>query len=194
MLFALKGRVEDDRGDPGPAGLRDRPDEGPVVERREDEGVDAGAGQGLDDLDLLVAVVFLERALPDDLDAELPGGGQGPGMDGLPEFVGRADGDDGDPERPAARAVGAAGRAAGQGGQKDQAGGREEKDSEGSVVAGPSIRYLISASSLSRSSGPLDRKYSLVSQSVRALVPVRPYRVLSKAYRETTDMSPPCFQ
>ncbi len=132
VLLALEGRVEDDRGDAGPAGLGHRPHQGPVVERGEDQGVDAGAGQGLDDLDLLVAVVLLERALPDDLDAELPGGGERSGMDGFPELVGRADGDDGDPQRPAARAVAAPGRPAGRGGedgQSDDRAGDEREDS-----------------------------------------------------------------
>ncbi len=63
-----------------------------------EDGVDAGGDHGLDDLDLLVPVVLLERALPDDPDAQLVGGRQGAGMDGLPKFVGCAHRDDGQPE------------------------------------------------------------------------------------------------
>ena len=71
-------------------------DERPVVDRRQDDGVDAGVDHRLDDLDLLVAVVLAERALPDDLRPELAGGRERPGVDGLPELVRRAHGDDGE--------------------------------------------------------------------------------------------------
>ena len=42
----------------------------PVVERREHDAVDVPIDEILDDLDLLFAVVFLQRALPDDVDAQ----------------------------------------------------------------------------------------------------------------------------
>ena len=69
-----------------------------AVERGQHDPVDPGGDRVLDELDLLDAVVLLLRPLPDHLDVpELVGGLQRPGVDRLPELVGRPLGDDHDP-------------------------------------------------------------------------------------------------
>ena len=69
----LEGGVEDDGGNARLRGFLDRPLQGPAVERRQDDPLDALADEALDDLDLLLAVVLADRALPEDADRR-PGG------------------------------------------------------------------------------------------------------------------------
>ena len=64
------------------------------VERGQDDAVDPGRDRVLDELDLLDAIVFLLRALPDHLDvAQLLRGLHGARVDRLPELVRRPLGD-----------------------------------------------------------------------------------------------------
>ena len=86
-----------------PARLRllDRPHQRPGVERRQHDAADALALEALDDLDLLLAVVLAQRALPDDADVDalrlqLALGLDRAGVDGVPELVRRALRDDRD--------------------------------------------------------------------------------------------------
>jgi hypothetical protein len=72
-----------------------------VVERGKHDAAHATTDEVLDDLDLLFAVILLERTLPDHvhrdaLRGELALGLHGAGVDGLPELVRRALRDDGD--------------------------------------------------------------------------------------------------
>ena len=88
-------------GMPARDGFLDRPDERPGVERRQHDAADALAQEALDDLDLLLAIVLAERALPDHVDVDalrlqLALGLDRAGVDGAPELVGRALGDDRD--------------------------------------------------------------------------------------------------
>src|SRR5690554_3553989 len=94
----LEPRVDDHDRYSAPDGRLDRAGEAARVERRQHDGVDAAADEVLDDLDLHLAVVLLLRALPDDVHAELLSRLFGARMDGFPELVGRALGDDGDLE------------------------------------------------------------------------------------------------
>ena len=78
-------------------------DEGAAIQRRDDDAADALGREILDDLHLLLAVVLAERTLPDDLHVDALGlelllGLHGAGMDGLPELVGSALGNDRDAE------------------------------------------------------------------------------------------------
>ena len=65
-------------------------DERLVVERREHDARDALRGERLHDVDLRFEIVFLERALPDDVDAELLRRLDRAGVDRFPELVRRA--------------------------------------------------------------------------------------------------------
>ena len=60
-------RVDDDGRDAGALRFFDRAHERAVVERSQDDAVDALAEEALDDLHLLLAVVFAQRSLPDDV-------------------------------------------------------------------------------------------------------------------------------
>ena len=71
-------------------GLGDRGDQRVLVQRRQDDAVDGLDGHVVDDVDLLVSVVFLLRADPDGLHVEFLPGPRGPGVDRLPEIVRRA--------------------------------------------------------------------------------------------------------
>ena len=95
----LERGVEDDGGNARARGFLDRPLQGPAVERREHDPLDALADEALDDLDLLLAVVLADRALPDDADRrpggrELGGGLLGADADARPVLVRRAFRDD----------------------------------------------------------------------------------------------------
>mgnify|MGYP003346608322 CR=1 FL=1 len=96
--FAFEGGVDDDDRNLLRHRRADGADERGVVERGEDDAVDAFRDELFDDGNLLGAVVFLERTFPDDLDAEFFAGILGAGFDGLPEDVRRAFGDDSDLE------------------------------------------------------------------------------------------------
>lgn len=100
VFVRLEIGIHDDDGDAGLGGGADGDGEGLGVEGGEDDSADVTDGKILNDLDLLIAVVFAEGTLPDDFgfDAgsiEFLLGFDGPGVDGLPELVGGALGDDG---------------------------------------------------------------------------------------------------
>ena len=63
VVLALEAGVDDDDRDLLAHGVLDGPDEGPVVERGQDDAVDAAADDVLDHGDLLGPVVLLLRAL-----------------------------------------------------------------------------------------------------------------------------------
>lgn len=84
--------IDDHDGHAGLDGALHGLDEGAGISRGEDDAADVAAGEILDDLDLLVAVVLAQRALPEDLGLDALGvefllGFGGSAMDGLPEFV-----------------------------------------------------------------------------------------------------------
>src|SRR6266496_3112176 len=102
-LVGLEAGVDHDRGDPEALRLLHWPHQGLRVEGGEDDPVHALAGEPLHDLDLLLAVVLAEGALPDDLDRDpihrqVLAGLHRPRVDALPELVGEALGDDRDLE------------------------------------------------------------------------------------------------
>ena len=85
-------------GMPACLASNDRRNQRRGIERRQHDAVDALGDEILHDVDLALAIVFEQRALPVDLDvAQLHSGGlQRPGMHRLPEHVRRALGDHGD--------------------------------------------------------------------------------------------------
>lgn len=99
VLVGFEVGVDDHRGDSGADGIMDGRAEGAIVEGGEDESIDVADDHVFDDFDLGVAVIFLEAAFPDDVDvAEFLGGFECAGVDGFPEDVGGAFGDDADHE------------------------------------------------------------------------------------------------
>jgi hypothetical protein len=94
--LALQRGVEDHDRDVARHGGTDGSAEGGVVERREHDGIDARADELLHDADLLGAIVLLERTLPEDFHVEFLPRLPRPGLDRLPEIMGRALGDDRD--------------------------------------------------------------------------------------------------
>ena len=99
--FAREAGIDDDDGDFAAArGFHGR-NERFIVERREHDAIDAAADEVFDDLDLLLAVIFLQRTFPDDVYGDALSGEFdlslfGARVDGFPEFMGRAFGNDGD--------------------------------------------------------------------------------------------------
>jgi hypothetical protein len=89
-IVALEFGVERYHRDAGADRAGNRLAQRLVVERREQEAVDAARHQRIHDLDLIFAVVFLQRALPEDLHAQFAPRLHGAGVDRLPEFVGRS--------------------------------------------------------------------------------------------------------
>ncbi len=93
--------VDDDYGDFAARCSLDRSDEGFVVEWGEDDPIDVAADKIFHDLDLLFAVIFFQRAFPDNiyrdtLVGQLEFGLFRAGVDGFPKFMRRALRDDGD--------------------------------------------------------------------------------------------------
>ena len=68
---APKSKSTDDDGDAFPGSVGQHGNEGRVVERCDDDAVDAAGDEVLDDLDLCVAVVLLDRPFPQHVDVEL---------------------------------------------------------------------------------------------------------------------------
>ncbi len=95
---AVEGGIEDDNGDLLIDHGLDWSDQGGVVERGEDDPVDALGLELLNDLDLLGAVVLLVRALPNDRDTQVFAGLLGALLHALPEDMRGALGNDGDGE------------------------------------------------------------------------------------------------
>ena len=86
--------VDDHGGDAGALRFLDRPHQRARIERGEHDAVDALAQEPFDDLDLLLAVVLANRALPGEADGHalrlvLPLRLDRAGMDALPELVRR---------------------------------------------------------------------------------------------------------
>ena len=101
--FGFEGGIDNHDGDAGADGAFGGGDEGSVIEWGEDHAVDALRNEVFDDLDLLLAVVLAEGAFPDDFDGLAFGfefllGFERAGVDGFPEFVAGAFGDNGDVE------------------------------------------------------------------------------------------------
>ena len=92
LLVGLEIRVDHDGGNLGLSRARHRGDEGLGIQRSEHDAADFAGGEVLDHLDLLVAVVFAQGTLPeqlhlDALGAEFLLGFDGAGVDGFPELV-----------------------------------------------------------------------------------------------------------
>jgi len=88
-------RIDDHDRNPAPDRGFDGRNEPAVVERGEHDAAHALADEILDHLHLLLAVVLLERSLPDDAHRRAGGveftlGPDRAGVNGFPEFVGRA--------------------------------------------------------------------------------------------------------
>ena len=91
-FLRVQAGIDDDGRDAGALGLLDRPHEGALIERGDDDAGDVLADEPLDDLHLLLAVVLAQRALPRDRDrragcGELSFGLDGARVDGFPELV-----------------------------------------------------------------------------------------------------------
>src|SRR6185436_652656 len=117
--------VEDDRRYLEPKGLLYGPHERLVVERREHDAVHALGRERLDHLDLLLAVVFPQRAFPRELDVHALGrevalGAVRARVDRAPELVGLALRDHRDPVRVLLAAARALAFAAGDERQQDE--------------------------------------------------------------------------
>ena len=65
-IFRLQTRVDDDCGHTGAFGFVDGTHQRAIVERREHDAAHTLRGESFDDLNLLFAIVFAERAFPDD--------------------------------------------------------------------------------------------------------------------------------
>jgi hypothetical protein len=98
VMVSAQGAVENDRRYAEFLGLDHWRDKRAVIHRRQVDSVDPGSDHRLDDLDLFVPVVFLERAFPDDLNTEFISGRLRSGMYGLPELMSSAHGNDGQPQ------------------------------------------------------------------------------------------------
>jgi hypothetical protein len=96
VRVALQPGIDDHDRDPLPDRVLDRAQQGPLVEGREHDATHAAADEVLDHGDLLGPVVLLLRTFEDHFDAELFGGHQRAHVDGLPELVSGALGNDGD--------------------------------------------------------------------------------------------------
>ncbi len=97
-VFALEVRINNDRWDSGSLRVGDGGAQRRVIEWRQHNAIDAPRNHILDDLDLLLAVVFLERPFPENVDIQFFGGLEGAGVDGFPEFMRRALGNHGNRE------------------------------------------------------------------------------------------------
>ena len=86
-FVGIDAGVEDNHGDAFGGGALDHADHGFAIDGREADRVDAAIDHGVDDLQLAGIVGFRGGAVPDDLDAGFAAGGDGSGMDGLPEQV-----------------------------------------------------------------------------------------------------------
>src|SRR5205085_12129992 len=86
-ILSVDGRVEDNDGNILAGGAIDDADHGGFVDGSQTDGVDALRDHGIHDLELAGEIGFGRRAVPDDFDAVFASGGDGAGMDGLPEQV-----------------------------------------------------------------------------------------------------------
>ena len=101
--FVGQSAIEDDRGNPFALGVGHRRHERRGVERRQDDAVDALRHEIADDVDLPLAIVLEQGALPVNIDvAEFLGRLEGAGVHRLPEHVRRALGNHGDAITPLA--------------------------------------------------------------------------------------------
>ena len=97
-LFAVEGRVEDGDGQAAFGGGADVGGEGLVVAGGEEDGLEAGGGEVVENADLVGDLGVVERALPLERDVELGGGAAGASLGGLPVGVGGGLRDGGDAE------------------------------------------------------------------------------------------------
>jgi hypothetical protein len=103
VVLALEIGVEDDDGHAGLHRCLHGRDQRRVVERCQHHAGDTLRREALHQVDLRLQVVFLERPLPDDLDAQLFTGLHGAGVHGLPKLVRRSFGYDGQAQWLSAR-------------------------------------------------------------------------------------------
>ena len=122
MVFAFEAGVDANGGDAGGLRLANDLAQAGLVERREQDAVDAAGDHVLNDGDLLFAVVFLLRPFPDDLDAEFLTGFDCAGVERFPVLVGGPHGDDGD-----GASVGVSVRAAAAAAESEESHAKEEK-------------------------------------------------------------------
>ena len=110
----------------GVDGLADGRDHGLAVLRGQDNAAYAGGDLAVDDVDLGLRLVFLERTIPVDIDGDaLPGfqfcgAAQGAAMDRLPEFMRQSLGDDSNPVFEVLLGPAAAAGQSGEQGQADR--------------------------------------------------------------------------
>ena len=110
--FRIEAGIDDDHGNAATHREPYRIDERLVVERGEDDGIDAAGDEVFDKTDLVGAIVFATRPLPDDFDvaAEFALSLHGARVDGFPKLVGRSLRNDGDTQLLAVLPVATAGR------------------------------------------------------------------------------------
>src|SRR5207253_6608605 len=96
-----------------------------AVLRSEDDAVHVGRDFAVDNVDLCLGLVLLERAVPIDIDSDallglqIDCGALGPAVDRLPEFVGKSLGDDGNAVFVLFPGAAAAGHEAGNAGKNE---------------------------------------------------------------------------
>jgi hypothetical protein len=105
VVFEVDGGVEDADGDARGRGPFERGDESAFLGGGDGDGVHALGDEGVDDLNLARMVGLFVRAVPEDLDAKLPGGAVDAGVNRDEKQMRGGLGDHGDPRQrgPAAR-------------------------------------------------------------------------------------------